>query len=403
MNLLEKNLEKFGPLDIMNVSPNGYAPEDTAFQRYSKRFNQFIPSIESLSDAQKECLNEFGKAMEHYDKLLTPFRQQGIDYTIGIGGGAIRDFLLGDIDQIKDLDLFVCFEDEKYRMEPTPFVPVITKAIAKNILGEDFVPDMDFYQQLSDKERTFKNDYENNNPLKVNIWIAADPQKDAEKQEKHIIKMHNEWVKWRDNEFNKDALTEVCMRLLDKTETVTGYYSNKNSQKNIVSVNPYLNDQMYGNIKLQSSNLKYPVDLVICKQPALLFSASFDFAICKVVCNYSDNYYGDEKIDVVKLFKDDIPLWKNVYENILVPPTFLKDLADNTVSINIRNFTQEHVDYFMDKHFLKLKKKYPDRQLKMYNTVDPDLKQYMDIVFLNGNLGVDLPLKDGKSTIKRKI
>jgi hypothetical protein len=403
MNLLEKNLEKFGPLDVMNVSPNGFAPEDTAFQRYTRRFNQFIPPVESLSDAQKECLNEFGKAMEHYDKLLTPFRQQGINYTIGLGGGALRDFLLGNIDQIKDLDLFVCFEDDKYQMVPEPFVPAISKSIAKNILGEEFVPDTDFYQAIADKEQQFKDKYSKDHTQTVNLWIAHDPQKEREKADQHYFKMHDAWIKWRDNEFNKDALTEVCMRLLDKTENVTGYYSNKNSQKEIVSVNPYLNDQMYGNIKLQSSHLKYPVDLVICKHPALPFSASFDFAICKVVCNYSDNQYSDEQVDVVQCFNPEKALWQNVYENILATPTFLKDLADNTVSINIRNFTKEHIDYFMDKHFLKLKEKYPERQLKMYNTVDPDLKEYFDIVFLNANLDADLPLKDGKSTIKRKI
>ena len=103
------------------------------------------------------------------------------------------------------------------------------------------------------------------------------------------------------------------------------------------------------------------------------------------------------------MFKPETPLWQNVYENILATPTFLKDLADNTVSINIRNFTKEHVDYFMDKHFLKLKQKYPDKQFKMYNTVEPDLKQYFDIVFLNANLGADLAIKDGNSGVKRKI
>ena len=403
MNLLKKNVEKFLIRDEMVVSPNGFAPVDTALERYTRRFNQFIPPVEDLSKEQKECLNEFGKAMEHYDNLLSPFRLQGINYTIGLGGGALRDFLLGNIDQIKDLDLFVCFEDDKYAMETDPFVPVITKSIAKNVLGEEFVPDLEFYHQIADKEQYFKDKYSKEHQETVNLWIAHDPYKEAEKNEKRIIKMNNAWIKWRDNEFNKDALTEVCMRLLDKTETVTSYYSNKNSQKNIVSVNPYLNEQMYGNIKMLSSCLKYPVDLVICKHPAFFFSASFDFAICKVVCNYSDNQFEDDQIEIIKCFNPEVPVWQNVYDNIIASPTFLKDLNDNTVSINIRNFTKEHIDYFMDKHFLKLKQKYPDRQLKMYNTVDPDLKEYFDIVFLNASLDVDLPAKDAKSGLKRKI
>ena len=114
MNLLEKNIkinniryknsnttmqdESNYPLSVLNSTP---------LSRYTQRFNKFIPKIEDLNEKHKECLNEFALSLEHINAALEPFKEQGIDYTIGLAGGAVRVFLLDRIEDIKDHDIYL--------------------------------------------------------------------------------------------------------------------------------------------------------------------------------------------------------------------------------------------------------------------------------------------------------
>ena len=131
------------------------------------------------------------------------------------------------------------------------------------------------------------------------------------------------------------------------------------------------------------------VDLIVSDYSRLGYVTTFDFEICKI--------YADLKN--VKTVKD-------LIDKIVPTGSMLRDLNDKTFSLNAIKFNEEHMDYFFNKHLLKLKEKYPDFKLNYFT--QKEKKDFTEIenkrwIFANKcKMEIDLKVK-GLKDKKLKI
>lgn len=367
MDLLYKNILMNS---VQDANQNGIVLPTTPKQRYTQRFNQIIPCKNDLTFEQKEVLNELANSMKEVDLALSEFRKNNIEYTVGIAGGAIRDFLAGKANEIKDIDIFVCFITENYKFTKDVSIPFISDVVA---------------HELTNKKYHLKQIYED--LLEKTPAPNLDGLNQRKAQEK--IFEHHRSI---NQDAQKKVLVDVCSEVLKKSFSVGSTHYSLNGM-----ADNYLNSAIYGDIKLKSPHLKYPVDFVITKHSCKTFMASFDFSICKVASVYSDY---DEKAGLHKVFDETKEPWENLYDNLFITPTFLKDMCEKTLTLDASDFSREHINYFMEKHYKKLVKKFPDYQPKIIKA-SSDLAKDLENAAMA--IRLDLLLKDKDSPMPKKL
>lgn len=114
----------------------------------------------------------------------------------------------------------------------------------------------------------------------------------------------------------------------------------------------YINRTILGICKINDSNLSKPIDLIISTENAEHYPHFFDFSLCKMAMVYKNSR--------VKCDKDDL------INHIFIMKHSLYDIYQKTLTLRVDKFQKEHIEYFLNKHFLRLKEKLPNYEPIFY-------------------------------------
>ena len=116
-------------------------------------------------------------------------------------------------------------------------------------------------------------------------------------------------------------------------------------------VDNYQNQHINGIIKMLKVNEK-PIDLIFTNHTSATFVTTFSFDICRGFINYSDNLILYEEGSELELL-----------DNIIITRHMLKDIETQQLTTNLNGLSCENLEYFLNKHYIKMKEKFPEYKL----------------------------------------
>lgn len=296
-------------------------------------FSLYYPQQNRLSNGQKQALEDILGNAKLIVKALGPLKQMGLSFSLSLVGGAVRDFALDKSETINDYD-FVLNLDSVYNFEK-----VITKDKLVNIFNSQELSEIDG-ELLENLERIKKSSSENSN----HVFI-------------------------KDDEVKKEIYTKLVWgKLVEKQ--VQSNWKEYTFFKNKDVENKYLNKHINGIFQTEGINGK-KIDLILSNYGGMAFATTFDFEICKA------------EMDLWFLVKNEHLEGSEISEllnNMWLTPGMLRDVDEKTLSIRADNFGVEHIHYFMNKHYLKLKEKFPEHKLNYFEKQGLEKKDVLAVL-----------------------
>ncbi len=295
--------------------------------RMEKLHALYYPQENKLSENQIGALKEILENAQVITNAIAPLKDIGINLELGIVGGAVRDIALNRTDMINDYDFVVRLSDSYKQL--VDIQNQVEPSMLKNILTHE--ESQLFYSQFNSmKEYCIENQFKKE---------LADP---------YFIP--------KDSTIETNTKIKLLVQILVERQLKTNKYSYSLFRNKDVQ-NKYLNQHIDAIFQIDNIGNK-KIDLILSKYNAQGFAMTFDFEICKASINLQ--FLMDEKIND----KDNL---KNVIDRIVLTPGMLKDIHDKTFTIRVDNFDENHIHYFMNKHFLKLKDKFPEYSLNSFS------------------------------------
>lgn len=314
-------------------------------QEYEDTFNKLI-NIKSFTREDKAIVlkNIYNDLKVIHDTLI-PIKKLGINLTIDLTGGAVRDFVLDKHNLISDLDVMISF-----------------------------------FNTASSSKLKFK-DFE-----KVGIT-------------KEIL----DKVKWcnkeNDTSIIRTKLIQACFEKMNMVQTCFIHKSedrNENVKRAIGNNSEYIDtvhSRLSGVIKLKENTLNYKVDLLITDLIKPVFLNSFDINLCKASISFLNTNY-----------KKEFPLeYSHLISRFDASIDFFADIHNKKLTIDIGDRSDKMMDATIDDHLPKVKAKYPDYEVIFISSNEKDeerLKKIKNQYFAE-KLGRSLAKKqENKKSIK---
>ncbi len=204
----------------------------------------------------------------------------------------------------------------------------------------------------------------------------------VEKNGISYVVIHNEEIKRIKERNIINAKTAMIANILDRLNIQYKLFENKDVEEK------YLNKKIASIFKIIDKN-GFENDLIVSDISAQNFIASFDFEICKC---YIELETKNKSIS-----------YNEFLNNIVCLPSMLRDLDEKTLTIKVKNFNMEEIEYFMNKHYLKLKEKFPDYKLNYFESkTNQENMRLNEIKYLN-YLMMKESLNNNKKVEKNKI
>lgn len=313
-------------------------------QQYDLKMNNlfelYYPKVENLSESQKTALIDIFDNAQILANVLKSLKDLGFDFSLSIVGGAVRDIALNKAETINDYD-FVLQLDDSFTKLNLLKEKITDQAIASTLDRDE---QSLFYGQLNSFEK-----YLSENQFKNSMhdpYLAMSNKKIEEQTKVKLL--------WQ-------ILVERQIKTLNKEYST---FRNKDVE------NKYLNQHIECIFQLNSSSNK-KMDLILSERNGAGFAMTFDFEICKGVIPLDFLLESQQ-------FKGNII--EEMLDEIWLMPSMLKDIADKTLTIRANNFTQDHINYFMGKHFLKLKEKFPHHTLNYCTSIEKDCTDNINLI-----------------------
>jgi hypothetical protein len=311
------NLKKYIQENKYDIK-NTHATQQEYFNNMSYVFNKYELKEEQLNDSQKRVLEDILENTKIIKQTLNPLKSV-CDYNLSLVGGTLRDLILGKEDSINDYDIVLS-------------------------LGHIDILKIQKLEELS-------------NELKIEIRLNQEYEKIKEfrlngTKERYEIQ-GGKWSNSEENELLKVLkgnyyLSKIVKSLMNTMPKVK-HFEAKNVREEYANYHIMSIHQFEGR-----SNKK--VDLIVSDYADMDFLSTFDVELCKVYVNLNKI---STKEDIIK--------------NIIPTKSMLKDVEDKTLSINVIKFTCENLEYFFNKHLLKLKEKFPNYKINIFSTKPNDL------------------------------
>jgi hypothetical protein len=292
-------------------------------QEIKASFENLMPKINNLNTNQLENLQTIFMTLKKTDALLKPLKEAGLKYELAVAGGSVYDFVLRPDAPMSDCDVIIYCQDvtniNMIREKPE----VAWENLVHKHLPEK-LPMLRVYEKESQSEST------------AHMLPHLQAPATVEGKPKGFS-------------YNNDVFVDLIAKLISDSK----HHDYEIYRKDNDLVKDYLSNLIAGIIKLNAQPHEkntVKTDLIISSVRPADFVLSFDFDICKAYMNFSD--------DSQSCFE--------LLDNLILHPSCIYDAEDKTLSINCRNFTPEHVEYFLSKHYLKMKEKFPGYQLKFY-------------------------------------
>jgi hypothetical protein len=261
------------------------------------KMTNIIPDKNNLSDKQMVFLKETSDVFDKLDRLLAVFNKYDIKYTLGLAGGAIRDFVMDKVELINDFDICINFDE---------------------FIG-------------------------------INSYIKQNKNHPNEMLHEKMNKICSVF-------FPHEIIGTIDSALLSKlvNKVIEQEYKTNLFLSDSCAVGDYQNDHIVGIIKISDQKLSKPIDLIISKDSTSIFCTTFSFDICKGFIEYTPE---------LKIKLKEHNGFLNLIDNIILSKHMINDIVNKKYTMNIQHVEISHIHYYMNKHYLKMKEKYPDFKL----------------------------------------
>lgn len=269
---------------------------------FFEKINKLIPSKENINYKQHEFLKEANETMLQIDNALTILKEYNLEYEISLVGGAVRDFIMNKTEQVNDFDVVLRFPNvENYYLS--------NKAIEEDSI------------LMNEEQYTTKN-----------------------------IKFKQMFKKYMDTNI-QDITVRSLILLIQKIMSSNNFENKLFLNENNKTEN-YINNHICGILKMEKMGINRKIDLIIIKNNEHDFVNTFNFDLCKGYINYTNMISSNKNNDHL-----------NLLDNIILTKNMVSDIINKKMTMNLQNLTEEHLHYYMNKHYIKMKNKYSDCKL----------------------------------------
>lgn len=286
-----------------------------------------IFNIKNFSSKKLEVIQKVVDDLEIISEKISFFNKidEVFNFDLAIAGGALRDILLMQEPNIKDVDLILSF---KYK---------------KKLLDNYF--NFGYNKSTKDKDFFKKSIITTSLKLKNHGFLNFDEEK--------ITSMENL------DDMIKEYLIGVLYSLINKDFNAEVFHKKefKNTAKlqNIINTSEYIDKHLSGVIKIKDKNLNFDIDILLTSVEVDSYLKAFDYSICKIMSVVvKDNQY------ILK--KNNIP---DFLRNITLNDEIYDDLLKNQITFNIDRFTKQEIEKSIRNHYPRIKEKYPNLILKL--------------------------------------
>lgn len=291
--------------------------------------------------------------MSYIYQALEPLEKAGLDFTLSLVGGALRDLMTENYNLIKDLDIVLSINNIK--------------------------------------------DYSKNEVVSTLTHIEENPKlKDLIEVCK---KKYEFWNIWNIDKKIAGLLEVTLAKQLKIKQTFIPLDLPKGMEDNGIFRSNYHNIFLRGVIKIEDEKLKYPADILICNSTAEDYVNTFDFNICKIRLSINSRQFKEMSLvfnwDSLEKIKNEIT------------PTneFWIDLAYKRLTLNPLGFDMNALERAIVEHLPRIQLKYPDYKLNLtkYNNskaLNEDVKEYLEKMDNFITLNEKLPTKQDSKKIK---
>lgn len=254
------------------------------------------------------------------NNLLSPLNRLGINYTLDLTGGSVRDFILDKEEEIKDLDFMLSISWQGF--DASQIVKKIPAHFSEDELRE--INWQSFLQEVNDKESSDEG-FDRIYPI--------------------------------DSDELKRKILNLC---LNRVNLSYEFFGKKTRSITVNSGNEYQepltrNDRLMAVAKLDKNmfNTNYPVDILLTDFIKPTFIEDFDFDICKAsVCfvNHSlRKKFPKSPIHLVGRFVCNLDFWA--------------DVKNKKITYDVTGRGIKEIDRSFENHLPRIKAKYPDCEL----------------------------------------
>ena len=336
---------------------------------YKSKVSELIYQKSKIPPDKIMVIEKILSDCRHIYLSLMPLYEFGIHFDLILGGGAVRDLLLGQHDKIKDLDIIV-------RLDIAP-------SASSRVPGGLDLQEAWGFDPFSHKW------------FAQNLASGAAYSTYGYKHSKHKISSYVPVLR---------RIYDMVQFLLSKKNNFEHCYPP--FQKTIEQAEPefmkseYLSKNLNGVLKINTPALNFPVDILLTHVHMNNFIQGFDFNLCKASISL---------INMQNSMKKEFLFPANASEflkNYVPETSFLTDIFNQTLSIDMdyRNVTD--IEHSLNTHLPRLLAKYPDYKVNFQYVSDNDQipqKKEKDSLILHYNLNQKITVKDkpvSKKTIK---
>ena len=294
----------YDPTKRFSPTPQHY------FNYITSLFDKHALKQETMTIEQWNILEEILENKNTIEKELAPLKEL-FHFDLNIVGGSLRDVILNSTDKINDYDFTISCSNF---------------GLIKPL--EDVAKDMGLnLNSLKD---------ELDNITKARIDFAQEQSEAIDFSLDNISKQY--LISTTKQNF---YFSQIINKLMSNTKNYK-YFSSQNVKEE------YMNAHITSIHQFSGINNK-KVDLIVTENSGISFLSTFDFEICKVYANLRNVKTKEQLLNKI------VPLG-----------SMLRDIEDKTFSFNGIKFPQNNLEYFFNKHLLKLKEKYPDYSVNTF-------------------------------------
>lgn len=291
--------------------------------------------------------------MSYIYQALEALEQAGVDFTLSLVGGALRDLFTENYDLIKDLDIVLSINNIENYSKNTH---------TSTIANLESIPELTTQVQLCKSK-------------------------------------YKEWDFW-DLDKKIAALIEVSIsHKLNVKQTFIPLDLPKHMEDNGIFRRNYHNVFLRGVIKIEDEKLRYPIDVLICNSTAKDYVNTFDFNICKIMLSITSKQFKQMSLNFN---------WDNLerIKNEIVPTNdFWLDIVYKKLTLNPVGFDMNALERAIVEHLPRIQQKYPDYKLNLvhYNqseSIQEDVKEYLEKMHNFIELSEKLPTKQDSRNLR---
>ncbi len=314
---------------------NSYSDEEILFFKKIKRINgeisrEYFDIVSSMKDQINVLIGK-----------LTPLYELGLKFDVYLAGGALRDLLLNNENNIRDLDIIFDFsghiENNKKKLSEIS-VFVLNKIFDTQINKTQ-------WEEMDTKQKSF-------------FMIFNLLQKEYNIEKSHTL----EELK------NKSSLSNETYKHL-------------------------LNKDLEAVISISDSNLTYPMDILVINTNIDKYLDTFSFDFCKV------------KLQVLNLEKSKIITnVYDFLQLIHVPKNFIKDAVSKTLTLRMDKYSSvEFIEKILTKHYGKIKYKYQDYKINLEPGNSDMMAKFKETYEASISLENLLPIKSKHIAVQHEL